>query len=238
MSTNYYTFKKKCDELLSDTYIYPVKEFENTNTFLPTNQDIRNLLTNILQNSSLLADIASSSYAHKNGFDKIVLIDSKCPQYNIRLHIWWPQTQVDAHENIHSHPWHFNSRILTGSYRYSEYVESETGKEFYEYAYNPPLDTNSSKLNFISKTELKKVFDCLMKSGTEYSVERKLLHQVQSTRNLVTSSLVTQGADVHYPSRVFFETPFVENDIDVPANRYTPIQLNNILKTYLDFLHG
>lgn len=70
----------------------------------------------IVANEELLHQTAKASYAHANGFFKIVLDDGDTKR---RLHYWRPLR--DFPENIHNHRWHLVSRILYGCMKENRY---------------------------------------------------------------------------------------------------------------------
>ncbi|MFI1584419.1 hypothetical protein [Embleya sp. NPDC020630] len=79
------------------------------------------LLRTILASESGLAAVAAKSYRHPNGFSKVVLASG--PHHQLRLHIWWMR-EATRHDtaNVHNHRWDFSSLLLTGGYRYQQFV--------------------------------------------------------------------------------------------------------------------
>ena len=61
------------------------------------------LLEALLVDDEQLQLVASRSYAHYNNFDKLVLVSSQKPRYDLRMHIWWPDSHIISTENIHNH---------------------------------------------------------------------------------------------------------------------------------------
>ena len=90
-----------------------------------------NVLTDVLNNPQKLEEIAARSYKHELGFDKIVL--HTFPEYGhkLRLHIWWPNSNMEpVIEGRHTHRWHFASRMQTGKFENHQYFPREvTEKE-------------------------------------------------------------------------------------------------------------
>jgi hypothetical protein len=96
---------------------------EKTEQFkLYINKDsIISVLKEILLNDELANKIASRSYSHTLGFDKIVLVDlskdigTLLPKVQLRLHIWEPDNDsVPIVESLHEHSFDFISHVLTG----------------------------------------------------------------------------------------------------------------------------
>ena len=81
-----------------------------------------------IDDSSLLAEIATRSYTHSLGFRKIVLLDGRDTNldYKLRLHIWWPQKAqkegAPIAEGKHEHRWDFVSTVLAGMLENQKYI--------------------------------------------------------------------------------------------------------------------
>src|SRR5688572_21463814 len=78
---------------------------------------LRDLIGAILGDPIQLEQVASRSYVHANGFDKLVLLGSCAPIYKLRLHIWWPGRSEPELDNVHNHRWDFSSSVVTGTVR-------------------------------------------------------------------------------------------------------------------------
>ena len=78
------------------------------------------ILKEIINNESLLERIASRSYTHALGFDKIVLIDLAKDlgidnKVQLRFHIWDNKNEaLDSLESMHEHSFNFISMVLSG----------------------------------------------------------------------------------------------------------------------------
>jgi hypothetical protein len=87
-----------------------------------TKENIILSLKEILCDDELAHKIASRSYSHTLGFDKIVLVDlakdvnKELPKVQLRLHIWEPDNlSVPIVESLHEHSFDFISHVLTGN---------------------------------------------------------------------------------------------------------------------------
>lgn len=82
------------------------------------------ILDAIIQDRAALEEIASRSYRHTLGFEKVVILDpgitlengNKGYGYQLRLHIWQPEngTSLPMLESMHEHSFDFISHLLTG----------------------------------------------------------------------------------------------------------------------------
>ncbi|MBT4446285.1 hypothetical protein HOA92_03330 [archaeon] len=94
-----------------------------------------NIVDSILSDEAALEQIASTSYPHPIGFDKLVLHHHNPrtedeQRYKLRLHIYWRTPQEAAAEKIHLHRFEMASSPITGEltnilYRVKEFSEAE-----------------------------------------------------------------------------------------------------------------
>jgi hypothetical protein len=165
------------------------------------------LLDAVLSERRWLADIAQYSYAHPNGFAKIVLLHSD--QFQLRLHIWRPGT-TSVTENIHNHNWDFSSILLAGGYRYQEYTTQSQGTLFYAYGYRGYRSWRgapSYSLTPIGRQTLGCSFDAYLQAGSSYTLRADTLHRVISDPDRTTASLVLQGPEIRDDVNVLAERP-------------------------------
>ena len=89
--------------------------FSNFNKTVADRDVLRRLIKITLNDSDAMKAVKKGSYAHDNGFDKIVL--GSHANWKLRLHVWWPDSRHDYQENAHDHRWAFASTMIIGSYR-------------------------------------------------------------------------------------------------------------------------
>ncbi len=105
----------------------------------------------LLDPGSLAEVSATASYEHPNGFDKLVL--AALPSgHKVVLHAWpaAPAGRARADANVHNHRWHFATRVLLGSYSFTEYEDAppraRSAEFLHEHRYivrpgrQPPVD--------------------------------------------------------------------------------------------------
>ncbi|MEY8746828.1 hypothetical protein AB9M62_47610 [Bacillales bacterium AN1005] len=170
------------------------------------------LLTSLLKDDIWLEEIAQRSYTHINGFDKLVLIESKEPEYKLRLHIWWPEHFVNHIEHIHNHPWHFSSRILTGNLRFQTFRETSATEiaPLYHHQTFPPIPGDSGHI--IKRIGTKKLdidFDGTISAGSFYTMHKDIMHRVIKIKEETNSTLLLQGPFGEGISNLFTDQDYV-----------------------------
>jgi hypothetical protein len=162
--------------------------------------NFRSLLTQIIGDGIQLADVASRSVWHPNGFAKIVLLSR--PSYHLRLHIWRKGSGLPAatSENIHNHRWDFSAVLLAGGYCHQEFRPAGSGEEFFAYTYRPADSLGSYSLDPMGTKTLRCVFNAHLSQGSRYTISSEVLHRVVPDPGESAVSLVLEGP--HLPSNV------------------------------------
>jgi fructose-1,6-bisphosphatase/inositol monophosphatase family enzyme len=75
---------------------------------------VRSVVESILNDEAALAGIASRSYPHPIGFDKLVLDDDRETGFKFRLHVYWRGANFASLERLHLHRFEMASAIVTG----------------------------------------------------------------------------------------------------------------------------
>lgn len=185
---------------------------------LVNQQFVSNLLEAILVDDKHLGSIASRSYAHYNNFDKLVLISSLEPRYDLRMHVWWPKPYTKATENIHNHKWDFSSVLLKGSYSFELYEESTNGREMYEYDYVTRSGSDTYQMPFLRRANLELMSEGCMRAGDSYSLPHNILHRVICDHSTTTVSLIIRGRKKKDRASVFTqEISEIDQTIDSPV---------------------
>lgn len=206
-------------------------------------QRMRAVLKDIVENRSVeLQNIAKRSYGHLNGFDKIVLISSPQPKYRLRLHIWWPQSDTGVVERIHNHAWDFGSMLLTGAYRFQEYIVSDQYSRdavcFQQYCCRPSSkihDARSYEMVRVGEKPLLCCFDSTLVAGSSYTLSSETLHRVISHPRTLTSTVVLVGPFLKNYSDVYAEDAFPDQDV-VSPDSFRPDELCKKLINYMETL--
>lgn len=153
----------------------------------------------ILNDQSLIEEIAKRSYRHTNHFDKIVLIDSGDRLgYRLTLHLWTPPYSSNEanDEQIHDHRFSFWSHILTGRMISQNFVRDATGTFFAEYQYIPEKLGTSTVGNFyidVGKSPLLESEKLEYRAGEFYSFPYNQIHRVVLPLTEMTCTIVLRG---------------------------------------------
>ena len=126
----------------------------------------------------------TDSYAHDNGYDKIVLFQDIETRMKMRLHMWHPLIIPNTkrqRQNVHNHRWDFTSAVLVGhadnvTYRFA--ASHESGEQFFHYRYF----ARGSKEHYVVEERGKASLLCMgsqrVNKGEIYSVGNDVLHRV------------------------------------------------------------
>lgn len=147
----------------------------------------------MLQDPATLAELGGRSYAHANGFDKVVLATHPQNHWKLRLHVWPQNHTADQQENIHNHRWDFASAVLVGSLdaEYFAIQKDEDGPlEAYEY-FSPET---SSQYDFDLQGSARATTLDLntLTSDAEYGLAFDVFHRVALSKG-PAATLVLQG---------------------------------------------
>lgn len=150
---------------------------------------LRFYLMFILKDELTLRMVASNSYTHQLGFEKLLLSPSNFDSIWIRVH-FWPCSLSGRDTDIHSHCASFSSVILTGELSSLTYERSETGDKFYEYEYLFDSKRGKSSSLFKHSIRLRPGNKQKLISGSVYSLPANALHQtIDIAENTVTLSI-------------------------------------------------
>jgi isopentenyl-diphosphate delta-isomerase len=207
---------------------YSLKEdlLNNTNRFrkLFTASFVKQIINDIVNNEDLLEVIASNSYEHYNGFDKIVLLENE--NFKIRLHSW-DSNLFDKiiDENIHNHRWDFVTTIICGGYDLKMFQVVENGGEkYHQYLYNPPNNNEYYEMKYIGTNNLREVLSTHLQPKNYYLISKDLFHKVTPALGIYTVSLMVHGKNFNQDVYVFSKEK-LNNVNNINSKRYTKIEL-------------
>ena len=189
------------------------------------------IIREILDDDGALAETATRSYAHSNGFDKITLLSSREPDFKLRLHAWWPDGRNGRNaEFIHSHRWSFRSTTLCGRAHVETFTERDGGEPAYRHEYQPRDDaTERYGLTVVGRSSLASDLMFTLTPGSTYAMGPNLLHRVIQASDAVTITLFVRWAATHPTASVFAESPILDEGIlSVPS--FTRDQLRSKLE--------
>jgi hypothetical protein len=157
----------------------------------------------LLGDGAQLADVASRSYAHPNGFRKLVLA---LPEDGTRMRVHhWPRGDMGP-SNVHNHRWAFASAIVAGRLSSALFTIGEKGEAVEKYRFEPSHPGSQYVLSRAGNGHILTTGVAEFGPGSTYALSANQLHQVCAEPN--TLSLVISGP----PERD-------HTDVFRPANR-------------------
>lgn len=196
------------------------------------------LVESLLGRPGELSDVAARSYAHVNGFDKLVLLSSAEPEFELRLHLWWPERGPEDRWGgafrTHDHRWDYASALLCGSFRFRWYEVSPAGegRPVHEYEYRSPGRGSHCAMRRRGSARARCVFDARLGAGNRYSLSRWIQHQVSCEPGELGASLVLRGPARRDATRVYTDAP-VPGPERIPVERLDAAQLEAKLRGLL-----
>lgn len=141
-----------------------------------------------------LSEIAARSYAHSNGFDKIVLEDE--PGFKLRLHIWW-RGNYELDSDVHNHSWDFASWVLIGGLYtelFTEVPANAATAPMEHYRFVPAMRDGrmSYEMQHVGRCGLKRLFAAAHPTGSRYSLQHRQLHTGNPDAARLTATLLLQ----------------------------------------------
>jgi hypothetical protein len=176
-----------------------------------------------------LAEVASGTYWHSNGFAKIKLRQGR--DYAVRLHIW-PEGTGRGEVNPHGHRWEFGSWILTGDGIAESYYEPDdsdgTGAARYQRCDYFSAPAGPGRLQPGDDCSLRVREIVHRPAGEVYTCELDSLHTVAPVGNGLVATIVVQG-----PARVPSAPVYLRSDRD-PEPDPQPIPPSELRALLLD----
>jgi len=154
-----------------------------------TRAQVRQFLLASLSSQSSMRYMASMSYTHQLGFDKILLSSGDANRSCVRLH-YWESEMHGQDSDIHSHCAAFSSKVMTGSLSSREYVFSAFGRQHHRYEYCFELSIGCSTSKYLGVAALEETHTCKIQRDQQYSLCADALHQtVDVQADTVTISI-------------------------------------------------
>lgn len=182
--------------------------------------------------STALEQVAARSYAHDNGFTKIVLLNGRDGGGALRLHVWPPQ-EADNRGNIHNHCWDFTSLVLAGNLEYEEYEEHQSGTTYARHLIYDPSGDFEYVLRPLGTATLRITRAGTRVAGDAYFMSAETLHRTGGRQGTRTVTLVRQGVHRRKHADVY-----VTREVAVEArnNPLEPNELGMLLKEVMTLL--
>src|SRR5580658_188365 len=170
-------------------------------TRLRTTASLTSLLDFLRADAAMLAVVASRSYRHRNGFDKIVLAAPSTSLLKLVLHVW-SEGGLTNSDNIHDHRWDFSSVIICGALQLEFYEQDAGGKNYSVMRYRPMPEAGSFELRPVGTTTVSSCASVTMTMGSTYRWSCDRLHRAWGLPGLVTATLLVQGPPIREDTTV------------------------------------
>lgn len=184
------------------------------------------MLKRISSDARWLEKVQRASYYHRNGFDKIVLVESD--SFKLRLHHFRPQPETLPAENIHDHRWPFASAIVSGKLRMRMYEATHWGKlPVHEYRYHSNKVNGRYNCESMGSTGLTQVDEKVYEAGTHYFMHTTTLHRIVHMPGEEAVTLILTGKPERADCRLYATGELLDEDMELET--YTRNHLEQII---------
>ena len=184
-----------------------------------------NFLDSIIRDDTVIDNIISQSYAHQNGFDKLVLATCNEKKWRLRLHIWDNYKDLDYEYDIHNHVWDYSSVIICGELINSTYINKNKGDLFHHHVYDIDDINCKASLKYLGVQKLSLNSKTIYDVRSVYSQNKKVIHRAYPNHRY-TVTLIIQG-EIDTKTSEVYKSRIDEYDKKIGLNN------NLISKEYL-----
>ncbi len=145
--------------------------------------EVATVIDRILHRPEELAAVVSRSYAHPNGFRKLVVA---APEDGTRLRVHhWPAEDIEP-SNVHNHRWSLASAVIVGQLQSSLFADAAAGESVERFAFLPsqPGGEYTLKPNGTGSIQMTNV--AVLGPGTTYGLDAAQLHRVRASPGTLT----------------------------------------------------
>lgn len=133
------------------------------------------MVQRLLQEPAKLSNVTSRSYAHPNGFRKLVVAETDSGA-TLRVH-HWPVGGAEG-SNIHNHRWAFSSVIVAGRTRSALFTFTDDGAPVERYRFESGQAGRQYELVAVGRERLTATSIYELGPGSIYTLSAEQLHQV------------------------------------------------------------
>ncbi|HMP94991.1 MAG TPA: hypothetical protein PKD90_19075, partial [Phnomibacter sp.] len=152
-------------------------------------------------------------YYHRNGFDKLVLLQGQT--YKLRLHHFRPNGGELPSENIHDHRWPFASAVISGRLHMNLFETHPTlGQPVQEYQYTSNRTDETLRAVPVGANRLRTCDYLVYEAGTQYFMPTTALHQIVYVPGQQALTLVLTGKPERSTCRLFAKEVLEPEDMD------------------------
>lgn len=192
---------------------------------------LKKLLSSIRDDRDTCASIAQRSYAHANGFDKIVLC-SDPGRWHLRLHIWWPE-DTPIQQDVHNHAWNYASLVAAGRLTHTFYaVDTSVAGTHALIEYTPYFSdinpTATPLYRVLGSCSLREKMEVCTPRGTAYWLDHREMHRIGPDPGVMSCSLILQG-----PFKQRHSLIVSEHKKHLVGAQLTPVPIKNFTRDEL-----
>ncbi|MFF7977145.1 hypothetical protein [Streptomyces sp. NPDC007905] len=196
-----------------------------------TMQGFRSLLATILRDGPFLSEVAAASYAHSNGFDKIVLAAGPANEYKLRLHMWRPDREPHS-EHIHNHRWKFGSVVLAGEMQMEFFELASGGRRLERYRYSRALGPGRFSTRRLGSVEVQPTYAGTVGAGASYWLRNNVFHRINVARDGLVATLVLQAAALSPDCELLTSDPLGHHSV-VEPRKFNEVELADRIDSLL-----
>ena len=183
----------------------------------------------LIADEQVLAEVASRSYQHGNGFLKVVLLDRG---YKLRLHIWFAGESCE--ENIHDHRWSFASLVLAGQLKSEIWRDDAQGQTFKSYQYHAATQQHAPFKQAVADSHLMLDQVQICKAGDSYIMPKRKLHRIINPGHQLVATMMCSAPTEQGTTRLIPIHDGIDPNIQPPKT--TAAQLKQALQQFLQHL--
>jgi len=192
------------------------------------------LLNSAVSDPDWFSQIQKASYYHRNGFDKLVLLEGE--NFKLRLHHFRPGCGILPSENVHDHRWPFASSVIAGRLR-MRLLEPQPNGELpvFEYRYHSDKSSGTYQCVPIGFCGLVQTDYIIYETGTHYFMPTTILHQIVYQTGEEALTLVLTGKPERNTCRLYSMGMMQEEEMEIES--YTTHELSKKLRTIANQLY-
>jgi len=192
------------------------------------------LMMGILNNPSLVKEIAANSYNHNNDFDKIVIISER-PKYELRVHLWGQKSGGSIPALHHNHSWNLASVIILGYLHFQTYNFSEHGKSMHHYECGFKPGEKSYYFKHLGKDKIQSTGEMHLSAGSKYFLPEHTIHKIYESPQKGSVTLMLHGWTTRKISDIFSDAILSGVD-DIPKKPFSENELRKRIENLIGSL--
>lgn len=178
------------------------------------------VLREIRSSPGALSQILDRSYAHANGYFKIVLLNRSAEMpVTLRLNVWMSDSSPSeaSESDIHNHRWDYASLILCGNFAQELFAAQRGDLRVRRHGYFPSQYPEPYHLKELEELTLSMIDRRVLRAGDRYAMKWASIHRFVPIESGLHASLMLQGPAQRTGSDVFLPVRVRRSDRSYPA---------------------